>query len=107
MLQGIGRPGKTWQDMLEVLNNQDMDQAMVQFLRAITATQMWANKAKYALYIVAIDAYRWALNLAAMTCMLWCVRACMVPALGSTPIPCDHQMHMLHAKLQIEQHLLI
>ncbi|KAL0024811.1 hypothetical protein WJX79_000215 [Trebouxia sp. C0005] len=58
MLQGIGRPGKTWQDMLEVLNNQDMDQAMVQFLRAITATQMWANKAKYALYIVAIDAYR-------------------------------------------------
>jgi len=43
--------------MLEVLNSQDMDQAMVQFLRAITATALWANKPKYEV-LMGIDEYR-------------------------------------------------
>jgi len=104
MLQGIGRPGKTWHDMLEILNRQDMDQAMVQFLRAVTARELWANKLKYN-WCIGGDVYRCALSLAAMSCMLWCVQACMFPALGSTPIACDHQMHMLLPKLQNKQHL--
>ncbi len=58
MLQGIGRPGKTWHDMLEVLNNQDMDQAMVQFLRAVTARELWANQPEYECNVVGIDEYR-------------------------------------------------
>ena len=57
MLQGIGRPGKTWRDMRQILNRQDRDRAMVQFLRAITATQMWANQPEYAPYM-GIDDYR-------------------------------------------------
>ncbi|KAA6420423.1 MAG: hypothetical protein FRX49_09585 [Trebouxia sp. A1-2] len=57
MLQGIGRPGKTWQDLLAILNNQAMDQAMVQFLRAITARELWDNQPKYS-NDVCIDVYR-------------------------------------------------
>jgi len=104
MLQGIGKPGKTWHGMLEVLNNQDMDQAMLQFLRAITARELWANKLKYD-WCTALDVYRCALSLAAMSRVIWCKQACIHPAADSTPIACDHQMHIMLPKLQNEQRL--
>ncbi|DBB14961.1 TPA: hypothetical protein ACH3X3_004558 [Trebouxia sp. C0006] len=58
MLQGISRPGNTWQDMLVFLNQLDLDQAMVQFLRAITARELWANKPEYDCSVAGIDAYK-------------------------------------------------
>ena len=57
MLQGIGRPGNTWQDMLVFLNQLDLDQAMVQFLRA-TARELWANRSEYDCGVAGIDAYK-------------------------------------------------
>jgi len=58
MLQGISRPGNTWQDMLVFLNQLDLDRAMVQFLRAITARELWANKPEYDCGVAGIDAYK-------------------------------------------------
>ena len=57
MLEGISRHGNTWDDMLVFLNQLDMDQAMVQFLRAITARQLWAHQPEYASYM-GINDYR-------------------------------------------------
>ncbi len=99
MLQGIGRPGNTWNDVLEILNNEHMDQAMVQFMRAITAMQMWAKQPEHE-ELMGIDQYRCAVSLDALSRMLRCLQAGILPALGSTPNPCDHHMHMLHTKLQ-------
>jgi len=58
MLQGIGGPGKTWNDMLGILNRQYMDRAMVQFLRAVTARELWANQPEYDVWVAGIDEYR-------------------------------------------------
>ncbi len=57
MLQGISGSGNTWDDMLVFLNQLDMDQAMVQFLRAITARQLWANRPEYE-ELMGINDYR-------------------------------------------------
>ena len=97
-------PCRTWHEMLEVLNQQDTDQAMMQFLQAITARQLWANKPEYD-RCTAIDVYRCALSLAALSCVFWRVQACNHPAADSTPIGCAHHMHLLLPELQIEQHL--
>jgi len=53
----LARPANALQHFL-VLNNQDMDQAMVQFLQAITARQLWANQPEYDCSVVGIDGYR-------------------------------------------------
>ncbi len=58
MLKGIGRHGNTWDDMLVFLNQLDMDWAMVQFLRAVTAQEMWANQPEYDCGVAGIDAYK-------------------------------------------------
>jgi hypothetical protein len=51
MLQGIGGPGKTWNDMLEILNRQYMD-------RAVTARELWANHPEYDVWVAGIAEYR-------------------------------------------------
>ena len=58
MLEGISRHGSTWDDLLVFLNQPDLDRAMVQFLRAITARELWANQPEYGCRLVGTDKYR-------------------------------------------------
>ncbi|KAL0044580.1 hypothetical protein WJX82_001321 [Trebouxia sp. C0006] len=58
MLKGISRHGNTWDDMLVFLNQLDIDRAMVQFLRAVTARELWANQPEYDVWVAGIDKYR-------------------------------------------------
>jgi len=58
MLKGISRHGNTWDDMLVFLNQLDIDRAMVQFLRAVTARELRANQPEYDVWVAGIDKYR-------------------------------------------------
>ena len=58
LLHEIGMYGKTWQEVQEVLNQPDIDFALMQFLRAVTAKELLANSDDYSAFIAGVEHYR-------------------------------------------------